>query len=315
MEIPVYLFTGFLEAGKTQFLQETLADPKFNEGEKMLVVLCEEGVEELDLSKMPGGGANIKVLTFDDEQRMTPDRLEAARARANAERVIVEYNGMWSIDSLYNALPDGWFVCEEIFLADASSILAYNANMRQLVYDKLKSAQMVIFNRVTREMDIQALHSLVRAVSRRTGIGYEYLDGTFIPDEIEDPLPFDLSLPVVTIEDKDYAIWYSHISENMAEYEGKTVTYRGIVAHDPSMGNTTIAVGRQIMVCCADDIAYQPLVAKIKGANKYHTGEWVIVTGTIHLEKSPFYQSVGPVLYISKIEPAAPANPPVATFY
>ena len=28
MEIPVYLFTGFLEAGKTKFIQETLENPE-----------------------------------------------------------------------------------------------------------------------------------------------------------------------------------------------------------------------------------------------------------------------------------------------
>ncbi len=42
MSIPVYLFTGFLDAGKTAFIQETLEDPGFNTGEKTLVLLCEE---------------------------------------------------------------------------------------------------------------------------------------------------------------------------------------------------------------------------------------------------------------------------------
>ena len=46
MEIPVYLFTGFLEAGKTRFIQETLEDERFNAGERTLLLLCEEGVEE-----------------------------------------------------------------------------------------------------------------------------------------------------------------------------------------------------------------------------------------------------------------------------
>lgn len=35
-EIPVYLFTGFLEAGKTKFIQETFEDPRFNNGENTL---------------------------------------------------------------------------------------------------------------------------------------------------------------------------------------------------------------------------------------------------------------------------------------
>ena len=52
-DLPVYLFTGFLDAGKTRFIQETLEDKRFNNGEKTLVLICEEGVEEYDLSKMP----------------------------------------------------------------------------------------------------------------------------------------------------------------------------------------------------------------------------------------------------------------------
>lgn len=38
VEIPVYLFTGFLEGGKTRFIRETLEDKKFNAGEHTLLV-------------------------------------------------------------------------------------------------------------------------------------------------------------------------------------------------------------------------------------------------------------------------------------
>ncbi len=315
MEMPVYLFTGFLEAGKTKFIQETLADPKFNEGEQMLVLLCEEGEEELDLSAMPGGGKNISVSVFDDEQRLTPDRLSALQKRARAERVLIEYNGMWNIDTLYNSLPDGWFVCEEICLFDASTIQQYNANMRQLVVDKLKSAQMVIYNRVRKDMDIEFMHKLVRAVSRRCNIGYEYEDGTFIPDEIEDPLPFDLNAPVVEISDKDYAIWYSHISENMEQYDGKTVSFLGLVERDPSMGKNLLAIGRQVMVCCAADTAYRPLIAKYEQAGKLNNGQWVRATGKITLENNRYYQTKGPVLNVTALVPASEPADPVAAFY
>ena len=44
--IPVYIFSGFLEAGKTKFIQDTMEDPEFNAGEKTLILLCEEGEEE-----------------------------------------------------------------------------------------------------------------------------------------------------------------------------------------------------------------------------------------------------------------------------
>ena len=45
-DIPVYLFTGFMDAGKTKFIQETLEDKRFDTGERTLLIVCEEGEEE-----------------------------------------------------------------------------------------------------------------------------------------------------------------------------------------------------------------------------------------------------------------------------
>ena len=43
MDIPVYLITGFLESGKTTFINETISDPEFSQGERTLLICCEEG--------------------------------------------------------------------------------------------------------------------------------------------------------------------------------------------------------------------------------------------------------------------------------
>ena len=59
MNIPVYLFTGFLESGKTKFIQETLEDKRFHKNEKTLVLVCEEGVEEFEPSCRFGGCSHI----------------------------------------------------------------------------------------------------------------------------------------------------------------------------------------------------------------------------------------------------------------
>jgi G3E family GTPase len=177
MEMPVYLFTGYLEAGKTKFIQETLEDPRFNSGERILVLLCEEGEEELDPSTYPGNGENITVHSIEERSKITPDRLAALGKRSGAERVMVEYNGMWELDTLYNNLPDGWFVCQEVMIADATTYLTYNTNMRQQTVDKLQSAEVVIFNRVTPETERLPLHKIVRGISRRAQILYETVDG------------------------------------------------------------------------------------------------------------------------------------------
>ena len=191
MNVSVYLFTGFLEAGKTKFIAETMQDPGFNDGErKYLIITCEEGEEELTPDMF---GQNVSFASFDEEQKITADRLYAMQKRAGADIIVVEYNGMWALDRFYNAIPDGWMVYQEIMVADSTTILSYNANMRQLVVDKLTSCEMVVFNRTTPETDRMALHKIVRGVSRKANICYEDLDGNIEFDEIPDPLPYDIN--------------------------------------------------------------------------------------------------------------------------
>ena len=313
MEVAVYLFTGFLEAGKTKFINETMRDPNFNDGKrKYLVISCEEGEEELDSSELP---ENVSVATFGEEQKLTPDRLSAMQKRAGADIVIVEYNGMWTLDSFYNALPDNWMVYQEVFIADSTTIISYNANMRQLVVDKLSSCEMVVFNRVTESTDKMALHKIVRGVSRKANICYEDTAGEIEFDQIEDPLPYDINSKVIEIKDEDFAIFYRDMTEDYAKYDGKTVRFKGIVALDKSLPAAHFAIGRHIMTCCEADIAYRGVVAKGMGNLKLKTRDWVTVEGVLSEEYSKLYQGNGPVLTVKKIELAEKPQQEVATFY
>lgn len=313
METAVYLFTGFLEAGKTKFIKETLEDPNFNNPERRyLVILCEEGEEELlaeDLSE------NVSLVVFDSEDKLTPDRLEAQKKRAKADVVVVEYNGMWTIDKFYNALPDGWMVYQEIFIADSTTILSYNANMRQLVVDKLTSCEMVVFNRMTGLSEDMPLHKLVRGVSRKANICYEDTTGEIRFDDIEDPLPFDINAPVIEIKDEDFAIFYRDMTEDFTKYNGKTIRFLGICATDPSLPKGQYAIGRHIMTCCQDDIAYRGVVAKGTCGLNIKTRDWLLVEGKINEEFSKLYGGRGPVLTVTSAKKAERPEPEVATFY
>ncbi len=313
METAVYLFTGFLEAGKTKFISETMRDPNFNDGKrKYLVISCEDGEEELDPAQL---GENVSFSSFDDVQRITSDRLSAMQKRAGADIIVVEYNGMWTLDNFYNALPADWMVYQEIFIADSTTILSYNANMRQLTVDKLTSAEMVVFNRVSDKTDKMELHKLVRGISRKANICYEDMSGDIEFDEIEDPLPFDTEAPVIDIKDEDFAIFYRDMTEDFGKYNGKTVRFKGIAALDKSLPASHFAVGRHIMTCCEADIAYRGVVAKGMGSLNIKTRDWVIVEGKLSEEYSKLYRGKGPVLEVKKIQTAEKPVQEVATFY
>ena len=307
--LPVYLFTGFLEGGKTHIIQESMEDQKFNSGEKTLIIQCEEGVDELDPTRFYG--QNVYLEQIENEADFTKENLLAMAKKHRLDRVVIEYNGMWLLNTLYENLPDNWVIYQEMMFADANTFLSYNANMRQLMVDKLQGCEMIVLNRTPENIDKDEIHKVIRGISRRTAITYDYPDGHVEYDEIEDPLPFDIDAPVVVIEDGDYALFYRDLSEEMEKYDGKTVRFKGIVARDG--GN--ILAGRHVMTCCADDIAYHPLVCVFSQPSTLKTRDWVTLTGKIKLEKHKLYRGVGPVLYVTETAFAVPPAQEVATFY
>ncbi len=313
MEIPVYLFTGFLEAGKTKGISATLSDKRFNSGENTLLLVCEEGIEEFDTSKFP----NTKTMVefFEDKEQLTSEYLNGLAAKCKIDRVVIEYNGMWTLDHLYSVLPENWFVYQEIMFADCRTFINYNANMRSLVVDKLKSCELVVFNRPDENTDREEFHKIVRGVSRRCNICYELSDGTMEYDDTEDPLPFDIDAPVIEIGDRDYAIWYRDFSEDMEKYIGKTVRFKGIMAVEKNFPKNTVVIGRHVMTCCEDDIAFQGLVCKFKRDVSFKTRDWIVVKGRIEFEQNKLYKGQGPVIHCSSFDYASAPDPEVATFF
>lgn len=312
-QIPVYAFTGFLDSGKTKFIQETLEDPRFNAGERTLLLVFEEGEEEYDISAYPHQNVYLETL---DQQTVTTKELQALAKKYKAQRVVAELNGMQLVGDLYMRFPEEWVVAQEVMFADSTTIMAYNNNMRNLVMDKLMGAQMVVFNRMPPGGDQMPLHKLARAASRQIDILYDYTDGTTAYDEIEDPLPFDINAPVIEVRDEDYALWYRDVSEEPEKYDGKTVRFKAQVAMLRRDKNGMFAPGRFVMTCCVEDIQFCGIPCRYGDAAGLESRSWVMVTAKISAEKHKLYKGdVGPVLTALKVETgAAPAEPDVATF-
>ena len=312
-QIPVYVFTGFLDAGKTKFIQETLEDPRFNAGERTLLLVFEEGEEEYDFSAYPHKNVFLEVL---DQETVTTKEMQALAKKYRAERVVAELNGMQLVGDLYMRFPKDWAVAQEVMFADASTIMAYNANMRNLVMDKLVGAQMVVFNRLNPGADTMELHKLARAANRRIDILYDYTDGSTAFDDVQDPLPFDIHAPVIEIKDEDYALWYRDVTEEPQKYDGKQVRFKGQVAMLRREKGSMFAPGRFVMTCCVEDIQFCGIPCRYDEAKSLKPREWVTVTAGIHAENHALYKGdLGPVLTAIRVERnAEPANPDVATF-
>ena len=312
-QIPVYVFTGFLDSGKTKFIQETLEDPRFNDGERTLLLIFEEGEEEFDISTYPCKSVFMEVL---DQQSVTTKELAALAKKYKADRVVAELNGMQQVGDLYMRFPEEWAVAQEVMFADSTTFMAYNANMRNLMMDKLVGAQMVVFNRLTPGEDTMPFHKVARAANRKIDILYDYLDGTTQYDDIIDPLPFDINAPVIEVKDDDYAIWYRDVTEEPEKYHGKTVHFKAQVAMLRRDKDNMFAPGRFVMTCCVEDIQFCGVPCRYTGAKELESRSWVMVTAKITAEKHRLYKGdIGPVLTAIEVTKGAePAEPDVCTF-
>lgn len=312
-EIPVYLFTGFLDAGKTKFIQETLEDVRFNNGESTLLLLCEEGEEEYDPSAF--SGRNVFIELIEEPSGLTPQNLERLQKKHAVERVVVEFNGMWMLDALYQNMPESWIVYQEFLFADARTFLTYNANMRGLVVDKLKSCEMVVLNRADETIDKVEIHKIIRAVSRRTNIAYEDLSGEVYYDDTPDELPYDINAPVIQVTPDNYAIWYQDISEEPDKYKGKTLEIGGFVMLREKLPAGSFIFGRRVMTCCIEDITFAGLLCTGHDVKNLQDGQWIQLTAKVAVKHNRVYNKKGPMLNVQSIEPGVAPEDDVATFY
>lgn len=312
MKVPLYVITGFLESGKTSFIKEMLEDPNFTENEKSLLLVCEEGEEEYDPAMLEK--YHTVMVSISNEEELTSELLKKLQSQYKPERVLVEYNGMWKMSTLLDAvLPKSWFFYQVVSIVDASTFDTYLANMRGIFMDFLSNSEMAIFNRCTDESRIGPWRRTVRAMNRRAAT--IFLDEVGNPIENEDEaLPYDINAPVIHLEDEDYGTWYIDASSTPEKYTGKQISFKAIVYKDRKMPKNTFVPGRFAMVCCVDDVSFMGFIGKYDNLSEFKVRDWVQVTAEIRNEYYPEYQGKGPVLYVSSMEKCQPPKEEMVYF-
>lgn len=291
--IPLYLITGFLDSGKTTLLGDTLNMDYFNDGQRTVLLMCEDGEEEYNqdfLSKR-----NCRMIPVEDKEQLTTDFLLEVDRRYQPERVLIEFNGMWPLDTLRNLkLPKTWGLYQAIHVIDSTTFEMYRSNMQSMIIDQVSEADMVLFNRCTPDMPMSGWKRSIRAVNRMCEIVFEDIRGEEL--EVEDILPYSLEQDHITLEDDDYGIWYIDIQEHPERYIGKTISFKAQAMTGMRLPKGTFVPGRNAMTCCADDIRFFGFLCKYDKSRSLKKGEWVNVTAAIQWEDAPVYDGEGVVL-------------------
>ena len=303
-DVMVYLMTGFLDSGKTQFLKFTLEQDYFQIDGKTILILCEEGEEEYDPMEMLKYGVVIERL--EDREDLTEEWLEEMNRKHEPERVVIEYNGMWKVSDLESMkMPAGWAIEQKITTVDASTFQMYLTNLKPLFVEMVRGAELVLFNRCEDKKPLAGYRRSVKVVSPQAEVIFEDEEGE-VSNIFEDDVPYDLKAPVIEIRREDYGIWYVDMMENPDRYKGKVVEFTAKVLKPKAFPSKVFLPGRMAMTCCADDTTFLGYVCRSAYAPKLKPGQWVKVRAKVRFANLSIYRGEGPVLEAENIEPAEP---------
>lgn len=301
-EIPVYVFTGFMDSGKTSLIQETLYENNFGEGAKTLILCCEDGEKEYDEAKLRT--VNAKIVMLEEQSDFNTEKLNEIQKEYLPQQIFLEYNGTWDMATLLETdLPKGWVIVQSLATVDATTFEMYLNNMRAMIMEQLFKADVVIFNRCEEDTPKGKFRRAVKAMNRPAQIVYERADGTVDENDNEE-LPFDITQDVIEISDADYAIWFMDAQENPKKYDGKKVHFLALVYNPDKLKKGMIVPGRFAMTCCVEDIQFLGYKCKYDKSDEIPHKSWIDITAEVRCEFAKEYRGKGPVLYPVSIKPA-----------
>lgn len=299
MEMPVYLFTGLLESGKTTLIQEVAGEPDFLEPGTTLLIQCEEGEESFSENFLK----EYNIVKIDVEEAEELNELFWKRCEKDYQpaQIMIEYNGMWAMDTLFESgMPEEWFVGGIYSTVNAATAELYISNMRKIFMEPLKESNLIIFNRCTEETERMKFRRSLKALNPQVQVAFERADGTMFENEVEE-MPFDYSGDTVEIEDMDYGLWYLDAMDHPDRYTGKEIIYTARYCASAKSSQKYFVPGRHVMTCCEDDIQFLGFICSYEGEMPFEHGDWVKVTVAFDYGYSKLYGEDGPILHLVNI--------------
>ncbi len=306
----VFVINGFLDSGKTQFINYTLAQPYFRTKGTTLLIVCEEGEEEYDERILKA--TNTVLVTVNEEAEIAPDKLIEFEKSFRPSRIIIEYNGMWNYKNM--KLPFGWKLEQQITLIDTSTFELYYTNMRSLLAEMMRKSEMIIFNRADNFADKLAGYKRnVKALNQTAEIIFEGKDGE-INATLDEELPYDIKADKIELTDETYGAFYIDALDNTDRYKDKEISFVAwaLIPGDYAAG--VFVPGRSVMTCCAEDIQFLGFPCKYAKTSEIKDRSWVKVTCKLKREYFEGYKGEGPVLEAISVEPAKKPKNEVISF-
>ncbi|MDD8048841.1 MAG: GTP-binding protein [Thomasclavelia sp.] len=309
--IRTYLFTGFIESGKTSFIQDTLMDPSFCENEKTLLIVFEEGEVSYNEEALSKNDVSIEYLSKDD---CTKAALIPLIDKYKPTQIMVEMNGMSNVAVSIDVMSRvDMQVVQVLTTHNAQTFDMYYSNMRSIMIDQSRYSDLIIFNRCDENTKKYALRSAMKATNTKAQIVFENVNNEIEQITAKD-LPFDISDNYLDIPDMDFGIFCLDIMENPRSYENKTIKLTGQFKGLDKFIENGFVLARDAMVCCEQDMQIIGIICISKLAKKLIKDEWLTVEGSVEVINDPEEGYEIPILHLDKLEGTKPLKDPTVNF-
>lgn len=296
----VYFVNGFLEAGKTTFIKDLIKRDSFQIDGNTLILLCEEGDVEYDEKELEDTRSTLELI--DDEGSFTEEKITELEKKHKPDRIIVEYNGMW--DRKNQEFPWYWDDIMEIAVFDASTFKLYSDNLRSILAEQVRHAELVIFYKADEVRDELASYVRnIKAINGSAAYLFRGSKGDFVlePDEY---LPYDLNDSELFLDDIGFTVMCMDSLERCDIYKDKKVHFTARVYKMKDGGDFEFIAGRIIMTCCEADMSFKGIVCGYQKAYELQDREWVEITGIIRVRYDDIAEREIPVCRVTQIKKA-----------
>ena len=313
LQVRMYLFTGFLESGKSTFVNDTIINTNFTEGERTVLIATEEGEVEFNKEELEAHGTHLVYV--ENLEDFTLDFWKKIKEDYDPTQVLIEFNGMWDVDKFISMDHlDGWQLVQIVTTINASTFQLYVQNMRALLFQHCSRSDIVIFNRMPEGAKKRPFRNNIKAMNPHCQIIYERADGT-IDNNVEEELPYNYEADSLVIEDHDFGIFCYDLMEHPDRYDGKHLRIKGKFIGKDQVQKDGFILGRYAMVCCEQDTSLIGLICISKEyRDKLIPKEWLIVEGDLHTQYDPEYGQQICVMDVTKLEGTKPLAYEYVTF-
>ena len=293
-EVPLFLLNGFLESGKTSLIKEIVENNPDYQNNTTVIVACEQGEIEYDEDWQKKFGVHVEYI--ENQEDFTPDYMKALDKRYMADRYVIEYNSFFDFDN--QDFPRYMVIYQQITLIDASKFTVMFNNMKKVFSSMLKYSSLVIFNRCDGIKELAQFRRQVRGINQQAQIAFETANGQ-LTTMLDEDLPYDLSKDVIAFEDDVYPTWYTEVFDNYEKYYNKTFKFKPFVRDILKDG--TLVIGRNVMVCCAEDVQFLGYELKNDCNAKVKIGDCIYLECTVHHEFSKIANEEVVILHAKNI--------------